>query len=242
MEVIRHHFTTIDSTNNWAKKNVDLLDPTKMTVITADEQTAGRGRFKRRWESPLKQNIYVSFCFFLNSRRVDIGNIPQIAAIAIVQTLNDLGFDALLKWPNDVMVSDKKIAGILCETTSHDQNLCVVVGVGVNVNMPLDILLSIDRPATSLFVERGVIFSVEEVLVKLLHHWGRNLEVFLSEGFSPFIETYRKRIWMEQEALIRFNDNLTIWEGSYHSIDDDGALNMKLENGEIKKFIVGEIL
>jgi len=241
MEIIRKHFVTIDSTNNWAKKNVDLLDSKKMTVITAEEQTAGRGRFKRRWESPANQNLYVSLCFFLAALRPDSGNIAQVAGISVVQTLDEMGFEAFLKWPNDVMVSDKKIAGILSETTTCNEGLYFIFGIGLNINMPQASLAMIDRPATSLLHEKGIVFSVEEVLAKLLHNWNKNIELFLSQGFSPFLNFYRERMW-RRENLIRFHDNLNIWEGRFHSIDQEGALNLELLSGEIKKFIAGEIL
>lgn len=241
MEIIRKHFSTIDSTNTWAKSHVHLLDPHKMTVITAEEQTAGRGRFKRRWESPANQNLYVSLCFFLSSLRPDSGNISQVAGISIIETLDEMGFEAFLKWPNDVMVSDKKIAGILSETTPHNEGVYFIFGIGFNINMPQVSLAMIDRPATSLLNEKGILFSIEEVLSKLLYYWNKNFKLFLSQGFSPFLNFYGERMW-RRETPIRFHDNLNIWEGRFHSIDQDGALNVELSNGEIKKFTSGEIL
>ena len=67
MELTRIHFDTIDSTNTWAKQNAHKLESDKITLVTTDTQTAGRGRFKRKWVSPPHQNIYASFCFFISS-------------------------------------------------------------------------------------------------------------------------------------------------------------------------------
>jgi BirA family transcriptional regulator, biotin operon repressor / biotin---[acetyl-CoA-carboxylase] ligase len=241
MEIFRRHFTTIDSTNTWSKLNVQLFDPKKLSVITADEQSAGRGRFKRKWESP-SQNVFATFCFFLEMRRSDIGNIPQVLAISAFEALEELHFHPQLKWPNDILLSEKKVGGILCETTMVTNGLWVIVGIGINVNMPLDLLSKIDRPATSLFVEKGVPVEEELVTLKLIKHFNINLEKFLQKGFDPFLPTYRQKLGNLKGKKIRFHDNQVIWEGVFHSIKDDGSLNLILDSGVIKNFIAGEIM
>jgi BirA family biotin operon repressor/biotin-[acetyl-CoA-carboxylase] ligase len=238
---MHYHFTTIDSTNTWAKQNASLLARDQVTLVTADTQTAGRGRFKRKWESPPHQNVYASFCFFINKEQHPcLGNIPQVLAISVVQVLEALGFQSRLKWPNDIQISNKKVAGILCETTSVSEQLCVIVGIGLNVNMSLELLQKIDRPATSLLVEGGAIHDLQKVIALLQYYFMPNLKCLLSDGFQPFLNTYRTLVSTDQK--IRFHDNLNIWEGFFHSIDEDGSLNLQLISGEIKHFIAGEIL
>ncbi|MEI8124407.1 MAG: biotin--[acetyl-CoA-carboxylase] ligase [Parachlamydiaceae bacterium] len=242
MDLIRRHFTLIDSTNTWAKQHAEELPFDKITLVTADAQTAGRGRFKRQWESPPNQNIYASFCFFIKKRRPDIGNIPQILALSCADILETLGFSPELKWPNDILLSKKKVAGILAETTSTENGLCVVIGIGLNVNMPLDILQRIDRPATSLAVERGCPFDVETVLNLLANKFSVDLDVFLNQGFVPFLNPYKKRISEQENRAVRFHDNNIVWSGTIERIENDGSLSLKLPDGSIKNFIVGEIL
>lgn len=242
MEIIRRHFEVIDSTNTWAKHNAHLLERDKITLVTANEQTSGRGRFKRRWESPPGQNILATFCFFIEKHRIDIGNIPQVLAISTAKTLEEIGFSPKLKWPNDILLSQKKVAGILAETTPLSDQLCFIIGIGLNVNMPVEKLQQIDRPATSLLAEGNAEMNVEEVLQKLQQHFLFDLELFLGEGFVPFFDDYCKRIASVPGELTRFDDNRTIWEGAFHSINRDGSLNIKLKNGEIKTFIAGEIV
>ena len=75
MDVTYFHFDTIDSTNTWAKQNVHLFEESPLTLITADRQTAGRGRFKRTWVSPAEENIYATLCFFVDPKRPALGNI-----------------------------------------------------------------------------------------------------------------------------------------------------------------------
>lgn len=242
MQLIRRHFEIIDSTNTWAKQNAHLLPHDVITLVTACEQTAGRGRFKRRWESPRGQNILASFCFFIEKHRMDIGNIPQVLAISAAKTLEELGFAPELKWPNDVLLSSKKVAGILAETTPLSDQLCFIAGIGLNVNMPLDLLQQIDRPATSLLVEGKQEFDVEAVLELLQRHFVADLDLFLEVGFYPFLEEYRQRMTLDPKKTIRFDDNRTVWEGTLYAINQDGSLSLKLANGEIKKFVAGEIM
>ena len=242
MKSLRKHFKTIDSTNNWAKLYATELDPLAITLVTAEEQTGGRGRFNRRWESPPYQNVYASFCFFVEKDRRDIGNIPQILALSTVEVLQELSFKTELKWPNDILFNGKKLGGILCETLLLSENKCVVVGIGININMPLKELQKVDRPATSLYIETGQEFVVEEIIQKLQKCFVANLKLFLEKGFAIFFEKFISFFSHSQTCRLRFNDNQRIWEGFFHSINQDGTLNLLLDSGEIKAFVAGEIL
>jgi len=242
MELIRTHFDTIDSTNTWAKHHAHTLPRDKISLITAQTQTAGRGRFKRRWESPADQNIYASFCFFIEKHSADIGNIPQVLALSAAKILEQLGFKPELKWPNDVLLSKKKVAGILAETTPLSDQLCMIVGIGVNINMPAETLNLIDRPATSLSVEAEKPLDVEDVLLLLQNQFQRDLELFFAEGFHPFLDDYRGRMNIDGLTSVRFDDNRAVWEGIIKRVDEDGSLVMELPSGETKTFIAGEIL
>jgi BirA family biotin operon repressor/biotin-[acetyl-CoA-carboxylase] ligase len=243
MQVIQHHFDTIDSTNSWSKHNTSDFDKNKLTIVTANTQTAGRGRFNRRWKSPAGQNIYATYNFFIEKSRSDIGNIPQLLALSAVQILRQFGLQAGLKWPNDVVINDKKLGGILCETVDCLDSLCVIVGIGINVNMPLELLQEIDRPATSMLVETGKPHEVTEVLQSLTTAFANHLQTFLRSGFAPFIDDFRKAITHQPGQKVRFSDFVNeAWNGTFHAINDDGSLNLLLANGEKRRFITGEFL
>lgn len=242
METIRQHFETIDSTNNWGKTHAPELNRTALTLVTASAQTAGRGRFKRKWESPAGLNVYATFCFFMEKHREDIKNLPQVLSISACRVIQKLGFEPKLKWPNDVLLSGKKTAGLLCETTPLSDQLCIILGIGLNVNMPLEILQQIDRPATSLFAEDGVQRDVEEVTQSLLKQFVADLNIFLEEGFHPFLEIYKANMVHSAGDQIRFHDNRVIWTGAFKNINEDGSLNLQLDNGELKTFHAGEIV
>lgn len=242
MEIIHKHFNTIDSTNNWAKKNAHEFDVKKMTLITADMQSAGRGRFNRTWVSPPHQNIYASFCFAIDKQRKDIGNLPQIMAISTALTLEKLEFKPKLKWPNDVLLDGKKVAGILSETTPFEDILWMIIGIGVNVNMPKELLQQIDRPAASLFSESHKEWDVDSVLTLLQEQFNKDLSLFLKDGFPSFLESYKVRMAHQKGDKIRFHDNMAIREGFFQEINDDGTLSLLLADSELKTFVSGEIL
>lgn len=241
MQVIRQHFEIINSTNTWAKQYATDFARNAMTLVTADEQTAGRGRYNRHWVSPPYQNVYASFCFFEEKLTPAIGNIPQVLALSAVAALETLSFQLKLKWPNDILLNGKKLGGILCETTQCHDAICVIIGIGININMPLQDLQKISLPATSLFAETGKQFDVQQVISTLQDTFVQKLQLFKKEGFKPFLAEYRNFIAYSGQS-ISFHDNRQVWKGCLYSIQDDGSMNLQLDSGEIKNFIAGEIL
>ena len=224
MEIVRHNFKVIDSTNTWAKQHGHTFDRTKMSLITAEEQTAGRGRFKRVWLSPAGQNIYATFCFFVEKHRFDSVNIPQILALSALRTVKSLGFNPQMKWPNDLFLNGKKLGGILAETFFVSDSICMVLGIGINVNMPQEVLNTIDRPATSLFTESGKTFGINEVLDLLVEAFMKDLDLFFEEGFLPFLSDYKAHLDLKTHPRVKVNDGRTILEGTLDSINNDGSL------------------
>lgn len=236
MEINCLHFDTLNSTSTWSKENYKKFDLNKITLVTADEQTAGHGRYNRKWHSPAKKNIYATFIFCLEKIFSSIGNITQIAALSIVKTLQEKGFHPLLKWPNDVLIDKKKLAGILCETIEENNHLVVILGIGININMPQEFLQQINQPATSLLVESGYEFDKQEILSLLTKHFLQDLECYLKIGFFPFLETYKNFLMHQKGTQITINSQT----GTFERIDQDGTLILTI-NGQEKKFLAGEI-
>ena len=177
----------IDSTNKYAIENFDSLSD--RMLITADSQTAGRGRRQKNWFSPSGTNLYASF--LIKEPKFNVSISSWVGGLAALNTVKDIfstsnggrcaviaGQKTVLteqnppqrgelwiKWPNDIYCRDRKLAGVLCETVSDSQNhpRGVVIGVGINVNMTKEQLSSIDKPATSLLAENGIQVSIETV-------------------------------------------------------------------------------
>lgn len=240
MKIIKYFFETIPSTNDWVKENFAQFDEEELTLVTANEQTAGRGRFKRKWVSPANLNLYATFCFFLPSNASYIANLPQVLAISVAQLLQFYGFKPILKWPNDILLSGKKIGGILCEIAAHQNKLVVINGIGLNINMPVSILEQIDQSATSLFVEKGIPFSVDKVADDLSQLYEKNLSILKEHGFAffyPLLQTYMQS-WLGQTILLTQSGKKI--EGVFHSINPDGTLNF-YANGQLTRIVSGEL-
>jgi BirA family biotin operon repressor/biotin-[acetyl-CoA-carboxylase] ligase len=239
--ISRIHLPVIDSTNTWAKVNIPQIDAEKITLVTADMQTEGRGRLNRQWISPEQQNVYATFCFFVEKGTPPLFNISQILAISACKTLEELAFKPKLKWPNDLLINHKKVGGILCETVFLENSICVIAGIGINVNMPQKTAEAIGQPATSLLIEGGKKISIDNVITTLASHFSRDLAHFLEAGFSPFLVDYTARFVHTAKQKLQLSEKDVVWKGSFHSLNPDGSLNLFLDTGEIKRFYSGDL-
>lgn len=174
MEIIYHHFESITSTNDWAKAQLKTLPKDALLLVTADGQTAARGQYGKRWLSPKGENIYASFGFFVDEAQAPL-LLTHLLALSATRTLQKYGVSCQIKWPNDLLVNQKKIGGILCETEHFLSHLGVAIGIGLNVNMPQKTLSAIDQPATSLLSESGHLHNLQEILSSLKDHFVADL-------------------------------------------------------------------
>jgi len=241
MKTDRHNLDIIDSTNAWAKKNVSSFDPEALTVVTAKEQTASYGRFNRKWLSP-PSNLCITFCVFMPTMRSDTPNIPPVLLLSVVDILEEEELKPTIKWPNDILIGDKKLGGVLCETTPVNGQRAVIIGLGLNVNMEEKELKKIGRPATSLYVETGADHNIDDVIERLEKQFANHLETFLKEGFKPFRDRFAEFLNFKKGAKLRFNDFKNTWEGIFHSLNADNSINIELPLHEIRTFFAGEIL
>ncbi len=234
MELDRFVFETIDSTNKWAKANLGKFRPQHLTVVAAAAQSAGYGRQGRTWVSPPGKNLYLSFCF-RHPGRVD--SLTEVVAVGVAQALEDLDLKPRLKWPNDVLLSGKKVCGILCEATSG----WAIVGIGLNVNMTAEELQQIDKPATSLLLATGRGYSLKQIEELVEGAISANIVTFITQGFDPFYLPYTQRLIHKLGDPIQFDDGKHIWQGSFHKIHLDGSLSLIVEPNETKAFYTGDI-
>ncbi|WP_297520007.1 biotin--[acetyl-CoA-carboxylase] ligase [Thermococcus sp.] len=162
------HLDEVDSTNEYAKRIAG--NSTEGTVVVAKRQTSGKGRKGRSWASP-EGGLWLSV--ILKPGRID-PRLVFVGALAVVDTLADFGISSGIKWPNDVWVSGRKIAGILTEGKGSEY---VILGIGLNVNNPVPEWLR--ESATSVFELTGTEIPLEKVLERLLFHLGGWYRVFL---------------------------------------------------------------
>ncbi len=239
MKIQYVHLDSVDSTNNWVKSHLSELSP--FTCVISEEQTAGRGRFKRHWVSPRGENIYATLYFTVPLGSGYIVNLGQIMAFACAKVLRGIGFEAELKWPNDILVHGKKISGVLTETVTQGEEIGVIIGIGINVNMPTESLETIEVPATSLLQLSKKKWNLQELTELLMNHFLQDLEVLKKSGFAPFQAPFEKMLaYKGQEITCR--DGAQTIKGICHSITSDGHLQLLLPSGETKLLSSGELL
>ncbi len=162
-------YPVVDSTNRLAKEMAEKGAP-EGTVVVADSQTAGRGRLGRRWFSPAGRNLYFSVVLRPRLPAAFMYHATMLASVAVCEALREVGVDALIKWPNDVYASGRKICGVLTEAEVEGPHVAfLVVGIGVNVNIRSHEFPSLVAPiATSVLEETGSRCNRSRLLARIL--------------------------------------------------------------------------
>lgn len=234
-------FDCIDSTNTYAKDNFDTLDD--KTAVIAEEQTKGRGRFNRVWVSKNCENIYLSLVLKPQNTRY-ITNLTQYMSTVVAGVLKTYNVQPQIKWPNDVLVNNKKICGILSEGVMKNNQLSgIVLGVGINLNTDAATISSIDRPATSLNLETGQKINKEEFLQKLFDAFWINYDNAMQNGFEYFKDDYLKYVdFLGKVIFIQQRDNDIKIKCVAKNIDNQGNLIVIDSNDNEKIIYSGDLI
>ena len=214
-------------------------------VVFAEEQTAGRGTHGRTWVSPAGQNLYFTI-LLLRPSVPQLQRLSIITPVAIASAVEQvLGLYPRIKWPNDLQLKGKKFAGILIEGEWHgDQPAFALVGVGVNVNFdPAPYAAQIDRPATSLAIEKGRPVAREPLLATIFasfeHAYEGAVHPALFRGWRARQEILGRTVTLSGSPAIREPGGAI--EGTAEDVDEDGALLVRLPSGELRRFHAGEV-
>ncbi len=230
----------VDSTQLYAKKNYAHFSPSQITCIFAEMQTKGIGRFHRSWISSPHENILATFYFNLPSSTKDIATIGQILALSAAKVLQSYGLNPEIKWPNDLLVQEKKICGILCQTIFEKETVHIFLGLGLNINMGEKDFLLIDQKATSLKEEIKRTLDPKKILDELEKVFLNDLSLFLKKGFLAFHEKFEKILAYKNRTISLF-DGENHYKGTIDSINSLGQLIFKLLDGSKKLFSSGDI-
>lgn len=231
----------VDSTNLYAKNHLHVLED--RTIIHAKRQTSGRGRLTRKWVDLGLGNLFASFVLKPSSNFDEkYSNLTQYLSVILAEVLEEYGLDPKIKWPNDVLINGKKIAGILSETVMQGTNFKgLVLGIGVNLLASADDLKLIeDKPVTALNLEIGKTISDDDFLAVLAEKFFANYDEFLQKGFELIKSDYISRTsFLDTEVCVQgFNDTK---KGIARGITDSGELILEDNN---KQFVltIGDIL
>jgi BirA family biotin operon repressor/biotin-[acetyl-CoA-carboxylase] ligase len=206
-------------------------------VVCADSQTKGRGRMGRSWVSPKGKGVYFSVILRPMLPLNEVAKLTLMSAVAVCEALRDIsGVDIKIKWPNDLLVGQKKIVGILTELNAEvDRVKFVVVGVGVNVNTASRQLPEI---ATSLKMEAGRDFSRVQVLQMILKNLEK--EQVKKQGFVPVLKKW-KQLSLTLGQRVSVEDAGKKLEGVAIDLADDGGLLIQDSQGKIIKRMSGDV-
>ena len=230
---------TVDSTNAEALRRIHVGVQAPF-LVTAEQQTAGRGRRGRSWFSPFGLNLYYSLALRLVQGARQLEGISLVVGLAVLKTVREFGLaDAGLKWPNDVLVGEKKLAGILLELVGDPADIChVVIGIGINANLSID-SAEIDRPWTSLRIETGAIQDRNYLASRLNFHMAAYLKRHKEFGFAKLAQEWRDAdLWMGKQVSLSAGTGEIV--GTSLGIDESGALRL-LVDGLEKTFSGGEL-
>ncbi len=229
-----HKYRELDSTNDYALRNKDTL--VQGDVIVANKQSNGHGRFERKWISDNESNVYLTIVL---GEIINFSVIPLYAAVVLVRVLESLGVKAKIKWPNDILVDGKKMAGILVQNALHGNNSFVVVGIGLNISLSEEEKDQIGVPVTCLN-EIDVSFTKDNVIKLLLDSFFIDLESFIDKGFS-----YIKAEYEDKSSLIGKQITVKCFQkeliGKVMGFSDKGEILLN-ENGKTVAVSSGEVV
>ncbi|NNG64084.1 bifunctional biotin--[acetyl-CoA-carboxylase] ligase/biotin operon repressor BirA, partial [Pseudomonas fragi] len=229
---------SLDSTNAESLRAIDR-GQTAPFVILAERQLAGRGRRGRKWVSPFAENIYYSLVLRMDGGMRQLEGLSLVVGLAVLSALREMGIErAGLKWPNDVLVGNKKIAGILLELVGDPADVChLVIGIGINANMR--VASEVDQAWTSVFLESGKAINRNSLVSSLNQSLLTYLKRHESSGFAAIqAEWESNHLWQGREVLLIAGVHQV--DGTVMGIDQQGALRLRVE-GEEKVFSGGEL-
>ena len=231
---------SVNSTNRWAKEHISELDDG--TVVSAKIQTAGRGRLNRNWVNLGEGNLFLSFVLKPDMKySKNFPNITQYLSLILCRVLENYNVKPQIKWPNDVLVNGKKIAGILAETSMGQNSFNgIVLGIGVNLNAHREDFNKIDKPATALNLESSKPIYINKFKQELCEEFFRSYDEFLEKGFSCIMDEYTLRAtFIDKELTVALVGSEV--KGLAKGVTGHGELVLNSDNKELI-LNIGDIL
>lgn len=233
-------FDTVSSTNTEAMRQARLGADEGLCVM-ARRQTAGRGRHGRTWVSEKDTGLYFSILLRPKIQPKHIPLITLMAGVAVSDTLSDIGLKPDIKWVNDVLIGEKKISGILAETTESPAGMAVVVGIGINVR-PADLPPEIAERATSIEEELGRGFEIAELAERLTRFIGYFYDMLSGENGPALITAeWRRRSSYFSGKRVRVKTGDGVITGITDGLEENGSLRLRLEGSRISIIQAGEV-
>ncbi|MBC6696345.1 biotin--[acetyl-CoA-carboxylase] ligase [Terrisporobacter mayombei] len=231
------HFNKLESTNDYLKQVGN--DVVEGTVAISEEQTKGKGRLGRVWESKVGDGIWMSIILKPDIMPYKAPFITLIAGASVVKALNNLGVNAQIKWPNDVIINDKKVCGILTELSAEIERInYVVLGIGMNVKNE-DFDSKLKNKATSLHKEGYKLHRVD-IVKEIFYQFELLYKKYLDNDKEEVLNICRDySAILNKEIYIIRNDEKELVKCI--DVNEEGNLLVKNSSGQVKEIISGEV-
>lgn len=234
-------FSNIDSTNTYLRKYFRTKTE-QIPICIAEMQTAGKARLDRTWHSPFGVNLYFSCLWRFHKDLSELAGLSLAISLAIIATLDELGLkkDLKVKWPNDILWQQQKLAGILIEVNAESHNVSqAIIGIGLNINIKNEKSKVINQPWTSLEVILGKPLDRNVVTAKLINHLFPLLEDFEKNGFTHFKNHFKKYDYLLDKniALIQYDK---IIKGKAVGINIQGNLLLEHHDSSVHAYSSGD--
>lgn len=233
-----YYFEQLESTNETADQLAREGCP-EGTVVLANEQTRGKGRKGNAWFSPADRNLY--FSLVLRTAAASLKYLPYMACLSVQRALARSGVNADLKWPNDVVVRDRKLCGILIQTSMEDQKLqFAVTGCGINVNV-MEFPEELRGAATSVALETGSVQPREALLASVLLEFERLYEKIDETAWEEFSAGLERSSTYLRGCQVKIMQDGEALEGTTAGLDGYGGLKIMTASGE-RTVYAGEVV
>jgi len=234
--------SSIVSTNDFAKTFVHKGDPLPI-VITADEQSQGKGRMTRTWYSPRNKCILLTIVFPEAPDEFKYGHYNFLVSLVIASAVEMVtGLSVDFKWPNDILIDGKKICGTLSELITNEKGKQIIVaGMGLNVNIDRDDFPhDIKDKATSLSIETGKIVDREKLFIEVIKTLNTLYTIWENRGIEPLFQQWmQKCTTIGKNVAIRTEKNYI--DGLAERINQDGSLVLKDDSGKLHTIYAGDL-
>lgn len=242
-------FSEINSTNDYTTDMARLLGASACNASAmvyaclAEMQHQGRGRLNRQWFSPFGVNLYFSSLYEFKKDIGELGGLSLIVSIAIIKTLEDLNIHKgiKIKWPNDIMFEDKKLAGILIEIIAETNGTVkAIIGIGINVNMSQPLLMTVNKPCTSLKQICNENIDRNLLAAKLIINLNNLLSQFAGSNLANWQQEWKNYDYLSQKKISIISQDQKIY-GTVFGINEKGFLLLEHQDGTIKAYSSGDV-
>lgn len=222
-------FDEIDSTNSEAIRIAQTSCPHEHYVLLAKHQTQSRGRTTKTWYSS-QGNLHSTILLYHNIDSQYISQLSFVTAVAVHNTIVALASKRInnitLKWPNDVLINNKKVSGILIESIKN----YLIIGVGINIIVSP---INVEQEITNLSAEGITILNPEEILEIYITNFEKYFNIWKNQGFNKIKQYWLKRSSYKLGEKITINDGNSKITGAFMGLEIDGAIKLQLPSGEI---------